>query len=89
MKTFIFDSNVLVHDPSCLKVFDDNEIVIPLSVLDELDAIKVRADEKGRNVRAVIRILDNLRKEGSLSKGVKLGNTLIRVELNHKKNVSE
>lgn len=83
MKTFLLDTNVLLHDPSCLKVFDDNEVVIPLSVLDELDTAKNRVDEVGRNARAVVRMLDSLRKEGSLSDGIKLGETTIRVEINH------
>jgi PhoH-like ATPase len=87
LKTFLLDSNVLLHDPSCLKVFDDNEVVIPLSVLDELDMAKNRVDEAGRNARAVVRLLDSLRKEGSLSNGVKLGETTIRVEINHTGNI--
>lgn len=88
MKTFLLDANVLLHDPFyCLKVFDDNEIVIPLSVLDELDTAKNRIDEVGRNARAIVRLLDSLRKEGSLSNGVKLGKTIIRVEINHTGNI--
>jgi len=87
LKTFLLDTNVLLHDPSCLKVFDDNEIVIPLSVLDELDMAKNRVDETGRNARSAVRLLDSLRKEGSLSDGVKLGETTIRVEINHTGNI--
>jgi PhoH-like ATPase len=82
LKTFLLDTNVILNDPACLKVFDDNEIVIPISVLDELDNAKVRADEVGRNARSFIRMLDSLRSNGSLSNGVKLGNSTIRVELN-------
>ena len=83
MKTFLLDTNVLLHDPNCLKVFEDNEIIIPLAVLDELDNHKTRLGETARNAREVIRILDSLRAQGSLSKGVKYGNTTVRVELNH------
>ena len=87
LKTFIIDTNVLLHDPSSLKVFDDNEVVIPLSVLDELDGAKSRLDEVGRNARLTIRILDELRQSGSLSKGVKFHESIVRVELNHRGNI--
>ena len=89
MKTFLLDTNVLLHDPACLKVFGKNEVIISLSILDELDNIKTRIDEMGRNARAVIRVLDELRARGSLSDGVKLDESLIRVELNHRNNVPE
>jgi PhoH-like ATPase len=83
LKTFLLDTNVLLYDPASLKVFSDNEVVIPLPVLDELDGTKSRLDEVGRNARLVIRMLDDLRKSGSLSEGVKLNESIIRVELNH------
>ncbi len=85
MKRFLIDTNVLLHDPKSIEVFTDNEVIIPISVLDELDQIKIRPDEKGRNARSVIRRLDELRATGSLNAGVKLpyGSTL-RVELNHR-----
>lgn len=87
MKTFLLDTNVLLHDPACLKVFDDNEIIIPLSVLDELDHAKSRFDEIGRNARFAIKTLDVLRQNGSLSKGVQFHQSIIRVELNHRGNI--
>jgi PhoH-like ATPase len=87
LKIFLLDTNVLLHDPTCLKVFDDNEVVIPLSVLDELDSAKSRLDEVGRNARLAIRILDGLRQNGSLSKGVKFHESIVRVELNHRGNI--
>lgn len=83
MKTFVLDTNVLLHFPKAFQVFDDNEVVIPISVLDELDNAKIRPDELGRNARAAIRMLDELREIGSLSEGVKLNKSIIRVELNH------
>lgn len=89
MKTFLLDTNVLLHDPSCLKVFGNNEIVIPLSVLDELDNIKTRLDELGRNARAVVRILDDLRSQGSLNEGVTYEKSIVKVELNHRDHVPE
>lgn len=89
MKKFILDTNVLLHDPKALQVFDDNEVIIPISVLDELDNAKVRPDELGRNARSVVRILDELRSEGSLSEGVRLNESIIRVELNHSSNIPQ
>ena len=89
LKTFLLDTNVLLHDPSCLKVFGNNEVVISLSVLDELDNVKTRLDELGRNARAVVRVLDGLRAEGSLSEGVVYEKSLVRVELNHRNFVPE
>jgi PhoH-like ATPase len=87
LKKFILDTNVLLHDPKALQVFEDNEVVIPISVLDELDNAKVRPDERGRNARAAVRLLDGLRGHGSLSEGVKLNKSIVRVELNHSGNV--
>lgn len=85
LKRFILDTNVLLHDPQALNAFGNNEVVIPISVLDELDRIKAFPDEKGRNARAVIRRLDELRKSGSLNSGVEMpGGSVLRVELNHK-----
>lgn len=80
----MIDTNVLLFDPTAIKSFGDNEVVIPLSVLDELDAAKSRPDAIGRNARAVVRFLDALRSEGSLSQGVKFGEVTVRVELNHR-----
>jgi len=64
LKKFILDTNVLMYDPSALKIFDDNEVIIPISVLDELDNMKARPDELGRNIRSAIRMLDELREKG-------------------------
>lgn len=89
MKTFLLDTNVLLHDPDCLKVFGNNKVVIPISVLDELDKHKSRPDEVGRNARTIARTLDSLRKEGCLSDGVKIENTIIMVEINHSNFVPE
>jgi len=73
-KTFVIDTNVLLHDPSSLTSFEDNRVVIPLPVIEELDKFKTRHDELGRNSREVIRRIDELRTRGSLRDGVTLGN---------------
>ena len=69
-KTYILDTNVLLHDPDSLFSFEDNAIVLPLSVVEELDRIKRRSDEVGRNAREVSSRLDELRMKGRLSVGV-------------------
>jgi PhoH-like ATPase len=65
-KTFILDTNVLLSDIRALESFEDNDVVIPLAVLEELDHNKKRMDEVGRNARAVCRYLDSFRQQGSL-----------------------
>jgi len=87
-KIFVLDTNVLLHDPRALFAFDDNEVVIPLVVLDELDKKKSGPDEVARHARMVIRSLDEMREQGNLHEGVPTpaGGT-VRVEINHKDNV--
>jgi PhoH-like ATPase len=85
-KTYILDTNVLLHDPDSLFSFEDNAIVLPLSVVEELDRIKRRSDEIGRNAREVSRKLDELRVRGRLSEGVGLNNGgSVRNEINGNK----
>ncbi len=76
-KIFVLDTNVLLHSANALESFEDNEIVIPLTVLEELDKFKRNQDELGRNARAVIRNLDELRAKGSLFDGVSLDNSQV------------
>lgn len=80
-KTFVIDTNVLIHDPDSLFDFADNQVVLPLAVIEELDTMKKYPDERGRNARVISRRLDDLRKKGKISQGVPtdLGGT-IRVE---------
>ena len=73
-KTFILDTNVLLYDADCLLSFDDNNIIIPLIVLEELDEHKRRPDEVGKNARRSVRMLDKFREKGSLDKGIQLDN---------------
>ncbi|MEZ6317272.1 MAG: PhoH family protein [Phycisphaerales bacterium] len=71
VKHFVLDTNVLLHNPDALFVFEENHIVIPYPVIEELDAMKRREDDVGRNARETIRHLDRLRRTGSLVDGVK------------------
>ena len=71
-KTFVLDTNVLLHDPRAMFSFEDNNVVIPIYVVEEIDNFKKELSELGRNARQVSRYLDSLRDEGSLAAGVRL-----------------
>lgn len=73
-KIFVLDTNVLLHNPDSIESFADNLVYIPITAIEELDKFKKERTERGRNARAVIRKLDELRKGGSLSEGVRLPN---------------
>ena len=74
MKNYILDTNVLLHDPNSLVNFDDNNVFVPIEVIEEIDRFKRESTELGRNARTVSRMLDGFRGEGSLSRGVDLPN---------------
>ena len=69
-KTFVIDTNVLLHNPNALFAFADNHVVIPMMVLEELDKFKSANNELGQNSREVARALDRLRQKGSLRDGI-------------------
>lgn len=76
VKTFVLDTNVLLHDPQSIYKFEDNNLAIPVEVLEELDAIKAeQSTERGRNARRVHRILQELLPDSrSMHEGVELPN---------------
>src|SRR6266699_1666116 len=80
-KTFVVDTNVLLHNPNAIFLFADNEVIIPFDVIEELDKFKTNNDDLGRNARTVIRHLDRLRAQGSLSEGVDVKETGGRVRV--------
>ncbi|MES2743770.1 MAG: PIN domain-containing protein, partial [Bdellovibrionota bacterium] len=71
-KVFILDTNVLLSNPLSIFKFDDNDVVIPISVIEEIDTFKKDQSDIGRNAREVSRVLDKLRTRGTLSSGIKL-----------------
>ncbi len=73
-KIYVLDTNVLLYSAQALESFEDNKVVIPMAVIEELDKFKKHQDELGRNARQVIRRLDTLRAKGSLFNGVPLDN---------------
>lgn len=69
-KRFVLDTNVLLTSPNAIFAFADNDIVVPISVIEELDTFKKGLSETGRNARHFSRILDEFRERGSLSTGI-------------------
>lgn len=83
-KVYVLDSSVLLHDPRAIFQFQDNDVIIPFVVLEEIESKKRLQDNVGQAAREAIRSLDRLRKDGQLSQGVPLPNGgKIRIELNH------
>lgn len=72
-KNYILDTSVCLTDAEAINKFDNNDIFLPLKVLEEIDKHKKRQDSVGINARKIIRTLDELRAVGSLQKGVRLG----------------
>ena len=76
IKDFVLDTNVLLHSGQSIESFQDNDVIIPMAVLEELDKFKKNNDELGRNARMVIRKLDRLRQSekepGMLRYGIPL-----------------
>ena len=74
VKNYILDTNVLLHDPNSILNFDDNNVLIPIEVIEEIDRFKRESTERGQNARTFSRSLDALRHEGHLNEGVRLSN---------------
>ena len=68
-KTYVLDTNVLIQAPYAVSCFEDNDVIIPLKVLEELDGLKKAEGEKGVCARQAIRILEQLRQKGDLLLG--------------------
>jgi len=77
-KNFVLDTNVLLHDPNAISAFEDNDVIVPIHVIEEIDTFKKQVDELGRNARTVSRKIDAYLVAGSLHDGVPLpgGGTL-------------
>ncbi len=87
-KKFIIDTSVLLYDKSSIHSFPDNDVILPIVVLDELDRFKEKKGHLGENARYINRFLDNLRNYGNLNNGVEIENgQTIKVELKGYDNV--
>jgi PhoH-like ATPase len=84
-KTFVLDTNILLHAPNALLSFGTNKVVLCEAVLEELDTFKKGTSELNVNARATARLLDQLRTKGKLTDGVQMDNGgLFKVEANHR-----
>lgn len=72
IKFYVLDTNVLLQSPEALFAFSDNHVVLPIVVLEELDNMKKAEGELGANARKAIRLLEELRRQGDLRRGVPL-----------------
>jgi PhoH-like ATPase len=79
VKNYVLDTNVVLLDPQAIFKFEDNNIIIPIGVIEELDKFKKDQTELGKNARQISRYLDDLRHDGDLRKGVKIGDGTIAV----------
>ena len=75
-RTYVLDTNVFLTNARSVFEFKNNDIIIPLKVLDEIDKHKKRQDGVGLNARSIIRILDDFRSKGNLHKGIRMGKGL-------------
>ncbi len=71
-KSFVLDTSVYLTDASAIHSYGNNDVIIPLKVLEEIDKHKKRQDGVGANARRIIRIFDELRERGNLNKGVRI-----------------
>lgn len=84
VKNYIIDTNVMIHDPTFMHKFGDNNLIIPIIAIEELDNLKKREGIVGLNARNVAKELQYLMKQGDISKGIPLENGgNLRVELDH------
>lgn len=83
VKTYVLDTNVLIQSPLALLSFEENKVVLPIAVLEELDRLKKEEGERGANARQTIRYLEQLRQAGNLFEGVPLDTGgIIKIEAN-------
>jgi len=72
-KSFVLDTNVILHDSSCIYHFKENDVVVPISVLEELDQFKKGNETLNFHAREFVRALDALSGDKLFNGGVKIG----------------
>lgn len=75
-KNFVIDTNVILHDYNCLKNFQENDIYLPIVVLEELDKFKKGNEQINFNAREFLRELDLVTDDNLFNKGASLGEGL-------------
>jgi len=82
--TFVLDTNVVLHDHQCLEHFQEHDVVIPITVLEELDRFKKGGDSMNYSAREFIRTLDALAVDGLPPQGLSLGENRGRLFIHSK-----
>lgn len=83
VKIYVLDTNVLIQAPHAVECFEDNQVILPMVVLEELDRLKKAEGDRGSNARQAVRILEQFRQKGNLLSGVEMeGGGTLRVEKN-------
>jgi len=72
-RIYVLDTSVYLTDANSVYAYKNNDVIIPFTVLEEIDKHKKRQDSVGLNARRIIRTLDSLREKGSLYKGIRIG----------------
>ncbi len=75
-KKYILDTNVLIHDPKAITNFKENDVILPIYVIEEIDKLKKESGNKGASARIVARFIDEARQKGCLAHGVNLENDI-------------
>jgi PhoH-like ATPase len=84
MTTYLLDTSALIANPTAYLDFHNSEVILPITVLDELDKLKKLPNEAGKNARVAIRKLDEISKDADLSAGIKLDNSiLLKIDVNN------
>ncbi|MBU2512469.1 PhoH family protein [bacterium] len=71
---YVLDASILLYDPECINSYPNSFVIIPISVIEEIDHFKKDFTETGRNARIVSKMLDKIRTKGSLTEGIELSN---------------
>ena len=81
-KIYILDTSVLVQNPSCLNEISNSTLILPITVLEELDKLKSYREEVGKNARMLIKQIDKLSSEGDFQSGINLpSNSILKVDV--------
>ncbi len=71
---YILDASILLYDPECIYAYPESSVIVPISVIEEIDHFKKDFTETGRNARIISKMLDKIRVQGSLIEGIPLSN---------------
>ncbi len=92
-KLFVLDTNVILHDAGCLKNFEDNDVAVPITVLEELDKFKKGNEDINFQARAFLRRLDELTGDVLSADGTSLGDRLgsirVVIKASHQQKLKE